>query len=146
MTAKHIQVNAATPNLLLMPSMFNDTLRLLLEAHEYFYQHGAEDQEKFTGTLKSIYACEMSRITLRLSCVMAWLMVRKAVLAGKMTDEEALRKYELDSSDVCLFRNEQALGILPSFMSYLLDNSLDMYQRVWRLDGMMRGKASPEAV
>lgn len=123
-------------NVLLMPGIFNDTLRLLLEAHEYFHHYGQEDQQNITGRERTIYSCEMSRITMRLSSVMAWLMVRKAVFAGKIPPEDAVQKYRLDSRDVCLFHNAEAESILPTYMSYLLEESLELYSRISRLEDM----------
>lgn len=128
-------------NVLFLPGLYNDTVHLLLEAHEYFQLNGPRDQERITPPLKLVYSCEMSRITMRLSSVMAWLMVQKAVLAGKITPEESTTQYPLDSTDTCLYRNEEATGILPSYMSYLLDESHALYERVHRLDRMMRGQA-----
>lgn len=133
-------IASKSENVLFLPGIFNETLRLLLQAHDYFYHYGQADQEKLTGRERSLYACEMSRITLRLSCVMAWLMVRKAVSVGKISDEEALDKYELDSTDICLFENVEALPYLPSYVSKLLHQSFQIYERIWRLDKLLRQK------
>lgn len=121
-------------NVLFMPGLFNDTLRLLLEAHEYFDIHGRKEQENIKMQYRGVYSCEMSRITVRLSSIMAWLMVQKAVHAGKISPHEASTSFKLDSQDVCLFKNQEAQTILPSYMSYLLEETFILYQRVKRLD------------
>ncbi len=131
------KLDSLTPdNIVFLPSIYNETLRLLLEAYEYFSIYGAEDQDRVTGEVKALYSCEMSRITIRLSSIMAWLMVRKAVFAGKVSAKEAQEIYKLDSQDICLSKNNDAETLLPSFMTYLLDASLLLYERVMRLDKM----------
>lgn len=118
----------------LMPSLFNDTLQLLLLAHEYFQKHGQAEQQHFVGRERMLYSSEMSRITIRLSSIMAWLMVQRAIFSGKITAEHAMESFRLDSQDICLHENEEARHTLPKFMTHLLDESLDLYRRVKRLD------------
>jgi hypothetical protein len=120
-----------------LPGIFNETLQLLLDAHEYFSIFGGEDQNRYNGDSKTVYSCEMSRITLRLSSVMAWLMVRRAVFAGKILPQDAAEKFRLDCEEVCLDTNPQADGMLPSYMCHLLSRTLELYQRVHRLQGMI---------
>jgi regulator of CtrA degradation len=65
---------------------------------------------------------------------MAWLMTRKAVFTGKITETEAATRYRLDCRDVCLNQHIQAESVLPKKMTELLDKSYELYQRVARLD------------
>lgn len=125
-------------NVLMMPGVFNETMQLLLDAHEYFELFGEDDQDNIAESDRSIYSCEMSRITLRLSSVMAWLLVRKAVFSGKITDIEATEKFRMECHDICVFENAEAIDVLPPFMQYLLERTLELYQRVCRLDAMVQ--------
>jgi len=131
------KANSDTADVLFQPRIYNETLKLLLEAHQYFDQHGQIDQVDLTDKERTLYCCEMSRITMRLSCVMAWLMTRKAVLAGKISAEEALAKYRLDCREVCLFQNSIAEPFLPKFVSGMLLKTFSLYQRVARLDDQL---------
>jgi len=125
-------------NVLMMPSVFNETMQLLLDAHEYFEMFGEDDQSRIQGEERSIYSCEMSRITLRLSSVMAWLLVRTAVFSGKITDIEATEKFRMECHDICIFENADAIDVVPPFMHYLLERTLELYERVCRLDAMVQ--------
>ena len=120
----------------ILPGIHNECLALLAEAHDHFYQHGEEEQAHMNEREKIMYASEMSRITIRLSCVMAWLMTRKAVFSGKLTESEAAAKYRLDCRDVCLNQHIKAESILPKKVIELLDKSFELYQRVARLDDL----------
>jgi len=81
--------NSSTATVYLMPSLFNQTLQLLLDARNYFESEGRALESSLSGWHRHQYASEMSRITLRLSCVMAWLSVQKAISAGQLSQEEA---------------------------------------------------------
>lgn len=132
-TVSNVISHADNRNVLLMPGIFNETLQLLVDAQQYFELFGEQDQGKVTPQNRIIYSCEMSRITLRLSSVMAWLMVRKAVFSGKISDGAATEQFRLDCQDICLFRNPEAQKALPPFMYYLLERSLELYERICRL-------------
>lgn len=132
------QSNAAS--IVFMPRVFDETMKLLTEAHEYFGQFGEEDQTRIAPNLKTLYSCEMSRITLRLSSIMAWLMAQRAVLAGKIPAAEAAIRYGLDFKDICMVDNRMLHGVLPSYVCLLLDRTLELYERVNRLDDNFKRK------
>jgi regulator of CtrA degradation len=126
------------PNVLFLPSVFNETMQLLADAHEYFHQFGEDDQARINEELKTLYSCEMSRITLRLSSIMAWIMVQRAVFTGKIKADEAANQYNLDFQDICRVDNRMLHGVLPSYVCFLLDRTLELYERVLRLDGQFK--------
>jgi regulator of CtrA degradation len=119
---------------LFLPNVFEETMQLLNDAHEYFYLFGEDDQQRIANDLRTLYSCEMSRITLRLSSIMAWIMVQRAVFTGKIDATSAASSHGLDFQDACLVDNRMLHGVLPSYVCYLLDRSLELYERVQRLD------------
>jgi regulator of CtrA degradation len=131
---QRIYTDSKAPNVLFMPGVFNETMQLLTDAHEYFALFGDDDQNRLSPDLKTLYSCEMSRITLRLSSIMAWIMVQRAVFSGKILPDEAAHRYGLDFQDACSVDNRMLHGVLPSYVCYLLDRSLELYERVLRLD------------
>ncbi len=135
---KHTSTSSIAPNVLFMPTVFNETMQLLKDAHEYFQLFGDDDQSRIEADLKTLYSCEMSRITLRLSSIMAWLMVQRAVFTGKIEANEAATRYGLDFKDICLVDNRVLHGVLPSYVCFLLDRTLELYERVSRLDDQFK--------
>lgn len=129
-----VYVDIKSPNVLLMPNVFEETMQLLNDAHEYFHLFGDDDQQRLAVDLRPLYSCEMSRITLRLSSIMAWIMVQRAVFTGKIPAELAASHYGLDFQEACLVDNRMLHGVLPSYVCYLLDRTLELYERVMRLD------------
>ena len=135
---RNIQIDSNAPHVMFMPGVFNETMQLLTDAHEYFHMFGDDDQSRIDASLKTLYSCEMSRITLRLSAIMAWIMAQRAVFAGKISPEDAVEKYKLDFKDICLVDNRVLHGVLPSYVCLLLDRSLELYERIYRLDENIR--------
>ena len=133
-----VYIDTRSPNVFFMPKVFDETMQLLTDAHEYFYLFGDDDQQRIPTDLRSLYSCEMSRITLRLSSIMAWIMVQRAVFTGKIQAAEASDRYGLDFKDACMVDNRMLHGVLPSYVCYLLDRSLELYERVSRLDDQFK--------
>jgi hypothetical protein len=126
--------------LLFLPGVFNETLSLLFDAHHYFQSRGVEDQATIPELLKMSYSNEMTRVTMRLTSVMAWLMVRRAVYAGRIEEDKASDCYRLDGADVCLNHLPEVLSNMPYYLNYLSERSLQLYERIHRLDGMAYGE------
>lgn len=130
-------VSSSDPNLLFIPNLFHETMDIIFDSYEYFQLQDKVSQGQIPPYLQAIYSNEMSRITMRLTSVMAWLMARKAVLSGQLTDEEAQAEYRLDGADLCLQSGDDLQEILPRYLLELLDKSQRLYERVWRLDHML---------
>ncbi len=124
-------------NVLFMPSVYNDAMTLLCEAQDYFTEFGDDDQSKLDKNIRSLYTCEMSRITLRLSCVMSWLLAQRSVVSGDIESKESAH-YGLEFQNICRVDNTMLHDILPSYVCYLLDSTLELYERVLRLDAQIR--------
>lgn len=127
------------PQLLFLPTVFNETLALLFDAHHYFQQHGAKEQASIQKHSRALYASEMTRITMRLTSVMAWIMVRRAIHAGRIEEQKASADYRLEATDICTSYDAETLTKLPNYMIYLSERSLSLYERVHRLDQMAYG-------
>ena len=119
------------------PGVFNETLGLLFEAHNYFQERSAEEQAALSTHTRLRYASEMTRVTMRLTSIMAWIMVRKAVFAGRISEEEAAQQYRLEARDECLLYDADTLESLPYYIGYLSERSFTLYERVSRLEAMM---------
>lgn len=127
--------------LLFLPGVFNETLSLLFDAHHYFQSRGAVDQSVIAPDMQLQYSNEMTRVTMRLTSVMAWLMVRRAVYAGRIEEEKANTSYRLDGAEICLNHHPEILAELPHYLCQLSERSLKIYERIHRLDQAAYGDA-----
>jgi regulator of CtrA degradation len=134
MNASHPRIAEQPATIFLMPNLFKETLDMLVEARDYFEGEGAITADSLHGIHKIHYALEMSRVTLRLTCVMAWLSAQKAVCAGEISRLQAQERYALDEDSICLTADLRAEQALPPTMRRLLTRSLSLYERVFRLN------------
>lgn len=132
---QNAQQNTSDKNqLLFLPGVFNETLSLLFDAHHYFNTRGMEDQAVIEPSKRLFYASEMSRVTLRLTSVMAWIMVRRAVNAGRIDADKAEQDYRLGGGESCTVTHPEMMPAMPTYLNYLSERSLSLYERIQRLD------------
>ncbi len=120
--------------LLFLPGVFNETLSLLFDAHHYFQSRGAEEQASISPEKRLFYSSEMSRVTMRLTSVMAWIMVRRAVYAGNIEEAKATSDYRLDGQEIYAVDDPEMMAQMPYYLNYLSSRSLSLYERILRLD------------
>lgn len=117
---------------------YDETMTLMVEAKNYLAY--VEDRERrraevFAGLRMS---CEAMRVTSRLTQVMAWLMMQRAVHEGEIDAKTALaEENRLSGADVCLDQSHSADEALPNGLRSLLTRSLSLYQRIARLEHQM---------
>jgi hypothetical protein len=117
-----------------LPEMFKQTLLLIRHTQNYFEGRGKEDSYYLERPLQDLYATEMSRVTMRLSCIMAWCLGQQALVQGEIDEDEARRHFRLEGSDICLLHSDDAAAYLPPDMCALMVESEQLYMRAWRLD------------
>lgn len=117
---------------------YDETLGLLHDARSYVSEGQAREAAAYGIAGKAIAAQETTRLIARLTQVMAWLLVRKAVHAGEMSAEEALDpRHRLGGHAVCLDEGESLAMMPESSLAALMDRSRRLYVRVSRLDEML---------
>lgn len=118
----------------LVAALYTEAMLLADEARSYFDSEGQLERAALDPVLRVAYSCESLRVTTRLMHVVSWLLVRKAVAAGEMTEAEGeaperrlgrAGDTELDSA---------RLGQLPPRAREIIEASRDLYERVKRLD------------
>ena len=120
---------------------YDETLEMIVEARNYM-AYIRPREEKFEKGLPDLYfSCEALRVTSRLTQVMAWLMMQRAVQDGEISLAEALRDpNRLSGIDICLDATSSDDARLPMGLRSLLDRSYRLYQRVSRLEEMVRSR------
>ena len=119
---------------------YEEALELTREARDYFAVQERPDSGKLAPTARLVTSCEAMRLTARLTQVMAWLLVQKAVHAGEMSRQEAAdERFRLGGQKVCAKADPVAGDYLPPRLAELLGESHTLYTRVARLDAMLGG-------
>jgi len=117
-----------------LPEMFKQTLHLIRHTQGYFEGQGRDDASYLAQPLQTLYATEMSRVTMRLSCIMAWCLGQQALVQGEIDADEAMMHFRLEGSDICMQHSADAAAYLPPDMCALMAESEQLYLRAWRLD------------
>lgn len=119
-----------TPRLVNM--LYTEAMVLADEARAYFEEHGKLERDGLDPMLRVSFSCESLKVTTRLMHVIAWLLTRRAIEAGEIKPHEAQspsrRLGHAADSDAAL------VDSLPDGARALVGSSLDLYQRVKRLD------------
>lgn len=126
-------------------STFEEALALTRESRDYIAYQLPRDREPLEPAAQIAASCEAMRVTARLTQVMSWLLIQRAVEAGEITPEVAAAPdNRLGGQDVCdpleagpLALDEVQDQALPPRLDELLARSLTLYQRVARLDSQL---------
>jgi regulator of CtrA degradation len=116
---------------------YDETLDMIVEARDYVVHLRPRGRRGATPTSDLRVSCEALRVTSRLTQVMAWLMLQRAVCQGEITELEACQeRNRLSGRSVCLdaAANDDEL---PPGLKSLLRRSLHLYQRISRLEEMV---------
>lgn len=116
---------------------YDEALSMVVEARNYMSHVEPQERRRRRGSSDLRFSCEALRVTSRLTQVMAWLMLQRAVQHGEITVEEACKEcYRLSGREVCLDNDATGDNNLPAGLRSLLDRSYRLYQRVSRLEEM----------
>lgn len=117
---------------------FDEALSLLEEVRTYILYEEKADRADLPPAARVRQSLEATRMTARLTNVMAWLLLQKAAAAGEIDEHErAKEENRLGGRESCMDNDAADNEQLPERMRELLGKSLSMYVRVARLDNMM---------
>lgn len=117
---------------------YDEALQLAVETRDYIAAKGQGERAGMSPDLRLAASCEEMRITARITQVMAWMLVQRAVHAGEMTrDEAAEEQNRLSGAEACLSEPVVPEAELPPRLCSLLQRSRNLYERVQRLDATL---------
>ena len=119
---------------------YEEAVGLTIEARDYLARQQGLDRSERPPLERLAMSSAAMRVTSRLTQVMAWLLVQKAVQAGEMSREDAAGEaYRLAGQDVCLDEGPLPDQPLPPAFARIDERSRRLYERVARLDAMIDG-------
>ncbi len=100
-----------------------------------------------SGGAGVLYATESMRLTTRLLDLASWLLIRRALKEGEITDEEASKKRRRVKLQA-FGRPAHVKGFsdLPDGLKALIEESFSLHDRIVQLDRAMSVGADPDAV
>lgn len=120
---------------------YEEALALLVEARNYIAYQETADLQALDPETRLLATQETMRVTCRLTHSMAWLLGQRAAQIGEISPAEALEDFTVGGQLVC--KDERWAGDtrLPQAIRGLLGRTLSLYERVGRLDEMLRQAA-----
>ena len=119
---------------------YDEALDLIVEARNYMVHLRRTGRRVLPpcGSDSLRVSCEALRVTSRLTQVMAWLMLQRAVQHGEISAVEACEeKNRLSCQSVCLDESAGEDKEIPAGLRSLMRRSLKLYQRISRLEEMV---------
>lgn len=117
----------------LVDSLYIDAMLLADEARGYFDAAGRADRDMLPPLLRVGFSCESLRVTARLMHIIAWLLVRRGVAAGEISEAQAAsperRLGRAQAADASI------VASLPEPAQEIIVATDELYERVRRLDG-----------
>jgi regulator of CtrA degradation len=129
---------------------YDEAMALIREARDYFAERQRQPASPSRAAVELVTSCESMRLTARLTQIIAWLLVQKAVHAGELSRDDAVKpEHRLGGRMICEIEGPWSELGLPQRLQTLLERSLSLYHRIARLDdlaaSMARGPAIPAA-
>jgi regulator of CtrA degradation len=117
---------------------YDETMDLMIEARNYMRYVEQRERRRAEAATGLRISCEAMRVTSRLTQVMAWLLMQRAVEEGEITAEQALAESNrISGAEVCLDDSFGEDDRLPRGLRSLMDRSLRLYCRIVRLEAQM---------
>ena len=116
----------------LVDGLYTEAMVLADEARSYFDQVGRVDREVLPPLQRVSFSCESLKVTTRLMHVIAWLLTRKAIAAGEIVEHAS----NMDSRRLgqAADTDPAVIAAMPGMAGHLIASSMDLYDRVARID------------
>ncbi|MBX9621050.1 MAG: DUF1465 family protein [Alphaproteobacteria bacterium] len=128
----------------LIDSKIDEAHRLLRATHDYIKWQAPKDMNTMDPHITFILSSEAMRVTVRLTQIIAWLMLQKAILEGELTSEESLSEScRVIQGEECLNQSSEEDKEIPPRLRELLKESRIFYFSILRLDTRAREQHLP---
>lgn len=121
--------------------LYDEVVDLLFEVREYQLTRASVANSQLDTNGRLDFTCESLLITARLSHCLSWLLVRKAVQNGEMTEWQALQPQNR-LGKVNDHKRISSESVLPVELLKLRAKSAGFYERISRLDVLIEQQAA----
>jgi regulator of CtrA degradation len=126
--------------------VFQEGMSLVEETANYLDGPGRQDARGLDRHGAIAYATESMRLTTRLMQLASWLLLQRAVSAGELSKEAALaEKHRINLSEIGPGHKLSGEGQLPEGLMGMIERSLKLHQRVFKLDAMIHESCKDES-
>jgi regulator of CtrA degradation len=117
-------------------ALFEEGMSLVERTAAYLDGLGRREAKALKAPASVVYATESMRLTTRLMQLASWLLLRRAVTQGEISEEQA-RHHRRRVRLVMQSKNPAGFEQLPDALKILIEDSHRLYDRVLRLDRLI---------
>lgn len=122
--------------------VFQEGMSLVEETANYLDGPGRQDARALDRHGSIAYATESMRLTTRLMQLASWLLLQRAVSAGELSEDDAVKeKTRINLEEIGPGSELSGGDQLPESLMDLVNRSLTLHQRVMRLDQMISDRS-----
>lgn len=115
--------------------IFKDGMALVERTAAYLDGAGRKDAKALSPAINVVYATESMRLTTRLLDLASWLLMRRALRAGEITQEEArVQRRRIRLGVVARPAHVKNFSELPRSLRSLIEESFALQDRIQRID------------
>ena len=108
---------------------------------------GRKEAKSLVGSTTVLYATESMRLTTRLLDLASWLLIRRSLKEGEITEEEAAKKrHRVKLQAFGRPAHVKGYDELPGGLKGLIEESFALHDRIVQLDRALSLGADPDAV
>lgn len=120
-------------------AIFKEGMALVEKTASYLDGPGRKEAKLLQGPVSVLYATESMRLTTRLLELASWLMIRRALKAGEISNEEAQTKRErVRLRGPARSSHVKGFAELPEGLRGLIEASFALNDRILQLDRAMQ--------
>lgn len=128
-------------------SIFKDGMALVERTAAYLDGAGRKEAKALNAALGVVYATESMRLTTRLLEIAAWLLVRRSLREGEISQEEArVKRRCIKLGTIGRPSHVKGFNELPQRLRDLIEESFVLNDRVVRLDQALDAPAVRPAI
>jgi regulator of CtrA degradation len=115
--------------------VFKEGMALVERAAAYLEGPGRAEAKRLAAPANVLYATESMRLTTRLLDLASWLLIRRAIKEGELSEAEAQKKRKNDTlQSAARPSHVQGYSALPAGLRDLIAESYGLHDRIVRLD------------
>lgn len=125
-------------------ALFREGMALVEETAGYLDGPGRKESKALERSAALAYATESMRLTTRLMQLASWLLLHRAVNEGEMSLAQANKEKTKVKLSIGDNGDQQMIAMLPARLRDLIERSVNLQERVRRLDSTIHSKAAPD--
>lgn len=127
--------------------IFKEGMALVERTAAYLDGQGRKEAKSLVGSVGVLYATESMRLTTRLLDLASWLLIRRALKEGEISEDEAKKKRgRVKLQAFGRPAHVKGFADLPAGLRRLIEESFALHDRISQIDKAITVSRDPDAV